>query len=1653
MSEINNTEDIINRIRAMHPQGGPEGAEAVNPIRAAAGMVAGPKTPQPFKATDFDVNPLAIYDRLSDGSYIAKYKNYVGEFGNEDRLARQQSSAEKWGHGLMKMSQKAIGYAWDSVAGAVYGTIAGIGTGDFRHFWDNDFANSMDDFNKSLDYNLPNYYTDEEKSMDFLESMGTANFWANDVTGALAFVGGALLPELVIGAATGGASAPVSIAKFSARSAARGIAKSAAKSAVKNSDDIAGKFARESLKTSRLSARSVAANAMDPANKLKYREKGINFLRSYSRAIKGKTAGDLVSTAAFIGRTSSFEASMEARHNFHDAVDNFYNTFREKNGRDPSPEEAQQFIGKAVHSANYVYGANMAILSVSNAVMFGNKFNIGVQTNKRIANAANRFIGLGVKKKAGQELARRSVSRGQKVLGNAYFILGKPAVEGLYEEGLQGVAGKTMQSYLEAQYGQESEKTLGVWAHLTDALEEQYTTSEGWKEMGIGFIIGSIGGFTQGKGPAGTFSDSYAARSKRVDAEVEQANTARTNLLQRMKTANAQTYYGSIIEDGASKNRATGIDNSMMHAQYIKGQESIKSHGEIRKDFEAVVDQLELTDDQVEELGGQEGVEEYKRALRADFNNSLSDYRFAKKAVAALGLDNIKETKGNRAEIADAMTMNIMMGRSALESARIVASQIDAMTGATGTFDYFEHYNNLSAERKEKAQELRKKKRRVRDLEKQAIRYQQESAGLSAGKRRFSSEVIEQRKNAAAENYVLASQELLDLKDEISVLEESFKVGRRAEGLGLDHILKTDPTADNIGEALEAMDRLEEFAQSLENSGRGHDALILTDLIDQYKGFSDAYREMNNTHRKMLDTNFFSSSEGKGLTKMIKGKKYQMSDEFREVLRENDEIIDRSMRMMGVRDQGTIEEELERRIANNDELSDREKYRMEAIIRLQLGYNNALNNLQEIQDEAPIVEAQEEVSDDPLKGDTIDLVSTPQGRDLSSLDVINELIDKVATEINKFKRLKQDSIERNRIKEWEEKLKNAEVEEEITEEEQNSINETAQRMSEGKWTRKDDAIKDKFPKALDLAYNKIKLTEAKEAMSNGGSVSILDSSDYKRMNYLITKQQNEELTEEEQEELEELEDLMDLWINLTGTTVENIRLSDLVKQKIVLETAQVQKVESVADVTSQEKLDQIDTNEHSTSANYAYGQTYQAVTAKVNNKGYVEISGISAEALLEKIGFDVPVAVNDRGNVIIQDETGGIINKINEESPVSILATNRDLTTNYNIVLETTEDIDGNPVTTPMQTTINDFGDTMNPDAIYGKTPGEALTLEVSSEDGINEEFFERYEEVKDDPKALASLKEEMADRMVIRVKDAEGNFVAVLKSKRSNGKKDRNVREFEGLRNELVANDEFLEEVLTGNPIKSPVQGVTVKRALVGHPNFRFVSNGDGTVSVESTPLTDRNLKDIKDIGYVRNGEVVTRSGEDTANKTFLHKQLKLRDDKVVPFVVLEKGGQMIAYPVKANPRQADDMSNFEGIFKSDMNLSDKAAALNTFMASRGVDIKLPGNAFVSYGNTNITEEFFNEKLAQLESIVYFHDFNDWVDQNVEIVDILERGVSIDIDIKNPFHSPKLMMDLSGMELPDVDTGVSQEAKTKVNKSITSSGVKSFKDKIDEGC
>ena len=952
--------------------------------------------------SEFNVPIDAIYDKLNNGKYVAKFKNYKGAVGNEDRLAKEQSAGEQFLYGLTKNVRRAGNFALDQTFGTLYGIGQAIQEGKWKGLWDNDFSRTMDDWNKQLDYKLPNYYTDEQKSMSWLRSMGTMNFWANDVANGLAFVGGTILSGAAMSLLTGGASAAGGLAKLGFKLGTKG--------ALSYTDDIAKQVTRYAIES----------------------EKGRQLLRGLQYANIGKKAGTVLDTGAFLVRSSMFEAGMEARHNFREATDKYILNFEDKNGRPPTSEELQKFLKQAESAANNVFGMNLAVLAVSNAAMYGKALGISDSFGVGVNNSFNKLIGLGVRTDLNTgRLIMQQATRPQKVLGKAYKLLGKSLIsEGLFEEGLQGVAGTTMQNYLETKYDPKANDADSMFNYMGEAFKDQYTSNEGWKEIVIGGIIGMVGGTLQIQrkdgglttgGIQGFGQNSYRAAQERITAGVTEANKAADSVSESLN----KRPFSSLMADASFAKRSKedvtnpNIENFDTHLNYIRANEQFFSPSELESNFETIVNNTELTQSQKTELERAGITEaEYKAKQISDFQSYSKSYGVARRAAEALILPNV--TDGNKQVVVDAYIRNVMLGEEAIQHANQRLKKIAEKTNIDGGAIHF--YNNLEEDKKQLVEEHDSIQNEIDEISKAFLKLSTAQDIETKG------EATATERNTKAEQRVALQQRLdekLARKEAIeNILSQDLKINQES----LNQVSELQNSFTTVQSALDSLKAYDNYVANLRSVGRTEEADALEQDLYEYKMYSDMHREFIREHRAMLSTNFFSSEKGKGLLGKLIGPIFSMSPETLQMIEEDNAAFDKAIR--DVLDTGTsgttrdeltqasVAEQIKDLLEKNGQLSDREKFRLEALTRLVITtYKPYLN--QTTLSEKMVEQTEEQ---DILEGDTIALIRKPVNQEeQSTIEAIESQIQDITSQLEDFLNLNSPA-KKQRIKDLEDQL-------------------------------------------------------------------------------------------------------------------------------------------------------------------------------------------------------------------------------------------------------------------------------------------------------------------------------------------------------------------------------------------------------------------------------------------------------------------------------------------------------------------------------------------------------------------------------------------------------------------------------------------------------
>jgi len=131
--------------------------------------------PEVSKPSFSEITPFAentVYKTLDSGEKVRMFEDFIPGTDNEERLAQQQSSGDKWANGATKFLTKTTNAVLGGTAGLVYGVGSALSNGSFSSLYDNDFSNWLNDLDTKTNYQFSNYYTEQEKTKRITWSNG-----------------------------------------------------------------------------------------------------------------------------------------------------------------------------------------------------------------------------------------------------------------------------------------------------------------------------------------------------------------------------------------------------------------------------------------------------------------------------------------------------------------------------------------------------------------------------------------------------------------------------------------------------------------------------------------------------------------------------------------------------------------------------------------------------------------------------------------------------------------------------------------------------------------------------------------------------------------------------------------------------------------------------------------------------------------------------------------------------------------------------------------------------------------------------------------------------------------------------------------------------------------------------------------------------------------------------------------------------------------------------------------------------------------------------------------------------------------------------------------------------------------------------------------
>lgn len=1491
--------------------------------------------------------------RLSSGTWIPKYESYIPGVDNDTRLSRSQGRTEKWMRGLGKFVGKAALYGLGGVIQPFYGIYAGVSRGNFNAVFDNDFTRWLDDQDKKMDYGLAHYYNREERDMNFLQSMTTANFWSNDFLSGLAFTAGAMLSSAVysgaglMNLARTGARAGVALARI-------------------------GKAASDTKKA----------------------------FGVYLRAARtGRRIGKGLDTLAFLGTSTSWEASVEARSMLMEAEENFRQSYRNAYGREVPYEELMKFRADNANAANAVFAANVGILSLSNIAMFGDMFGMDLGVDKFIKR---NIFGVGAERMDNGTLRAITPKKWQKVAGNTFNIIKRPVSEGLYEEGLQGVASKSAKDWVESRYNPMAiRQNIGYMEAIKNGFKETYGSSQGWKEIGIGMIIGSIMG---GKTIGGIKEWSQDISRNKGMVEAYNANagaltTAAVRAIRGSMALNAQL--SGIDTSYESDGRIINKDFSDAVFNRLRYDSEMGMLDDTKENFRTVVESIPNSDIASDMNMTDEQVNEYKADLVNEFNKKVDNFIMANRFADSL-TDGISNRSFN-AYISN-MAYN---GLEAKDNLNDIANQLRRIYN-TDIGPALDIYSRLNTDSSRDLEELRKLTDDIQRMEKNILRLQQSVASKDA---------LESDKA----KLVKENDRLLKLTEDRIALERKLTTLINSEADISKLFLNRNDSRISAADLMAAYDTIADFENVVSIRGVDNYKEAMA-LLSEYRHNLVAYKNINESLRRMRDRRFIRAQE-RGFMKILSnvwGKTYEEDDskyDFRNTdnpdandLYANDQAIDKAYQ------DGLIGEDEAFMFKTYNHMIARS---MENEIKTDEG-----NIVERVPDDEDIINP----SDDRINNIAIKIwngnedVLSPRERQIYDNNkprvdsLVNGFGDNPISRINKARsiidRLKiHDNIYDN-IKDAVDDI----VDMNINGLDQDQIKEAIKTYNDlmNEADNGNEIDQDKLNEAIDIInnYSDGPLLQFVEWMRlyDNGSIAVKD--------YDKSIPMGDVLTESEPG-------------TSTGRTEVNAAQNPVVLMAQKREIGGVMyyevggmRLDRFMDSLGLKRSDATDTD-NGRVMDFTNGTDIFTVIESDNHSRWM-ISEDDAQAF--------------------ENATGVILGR---QTALS--------TSNWFMVYRKGQD--GSIVPYYTGDTFGSNNESVNQEATASLRKGDMVRFKMDMLDPYTKELYDKYNSLNAvDPNSdeTKSAYRELVDNMVIKIVDGDGNFVSVLKandpdSKGSNA--DLRSMAFELYRDNVGS---------VAGEIDIPFVG-TVTSVLPGRPNFS-ISDDNGTLMVSENDFTNETAGKVESVGYIENGEVTMR--DDIKYNIFPFCTAIVRDkygdykNSRIPVVAIKTGnGRNYLYPVRLKNQ---DISSFSSMIESMADRIteglgggvsiDDIMDLNNAIARSGLDnktymIPLAGDVDVIKGRL----EAVKEAVSRMPMTA---DVRGWIGDSRTKEDILMNDVTINIDLNNdPFIAPKFRMSIrrdetffEDTETPFVNPSSSQSGsasptKAAEDKSLVSDG------------
>lgn len=1504
--------------------------------------------------------------RLSTGEWIPKYESYINNVDNDDRLSKNQSRWEKTYRGLGKFIYKSTLYGIGGVGQSIYGLKELVTKGTLSAISDNGFADWLDDMDKRGDYTLNHYYSKEERDAGFLKSMLTTNFWTNDLLSGAAFTAGAVLSSYAF-AGAGLMNAARMGARIGATIAGMGKAASATKT-------------------------------------------GFNAMLRAARI--GRGIGKGLDNLTFMSTSTLWEASVESRSGLMESEENFKQAYRNAYGREASYEELMKFRADNADAANAIFAANIGILTLSNIAMFGDMFGMDLGVDKFIKR---NIFGVGAERMDNGMLRTITPKKWQKIAGNTFNIIKRPVSEGLYEEGLQGVASKSAEDWVESRYNPMAiRQNIGYMEAIKNGFKETYGSNQGWKEIGIGMIIGSVMG-VKTIGGIKEWSQDMSRNKGMVEAYNTNAGALTAAAVRAIRGSMALNAQLSGVDTSYGGNdRIINKDFSDAVFNRLRYDSEMGMLDDTKENFRTVVESIPNSDIASDMNMTDEQVNEYKADLVNEFNKKVDNFTMANRFA-----DSLTEGISNRSFNTYISNM-VYNGFEAKDNLNDIANQLRRIYN-TDIGPALDIYSRLNPDSSRDLEELRKLTDDIQRMEKNILRLQQSVASKDA---------LESDKA----KLVKENDRLLKLTEDRIALERKLTTLINSEADISKLFLNRNDSRISAADLMAAYDTIADFENVVSIRGVDNYKEAMA-LLSEYRHNLVVYKNINESLRRMRDRRFIRAQE-RGFMKILSsawGKTYEEDDskyDFRNTdnpdanaLYANDQAIDKAYQ------DGLIGEDEAFMFKTYNHMIARS---MENEIKTDEG-----NIVERVPDDEDIINP----SDDRINNIAIKIwngnedVLSPRERQIYDNNkprvdsLVNGFGDNPISRINKARsiidRLKiHDNIYDN-IKDDVDNI----VDMNINGLDQDQIKEAIKTYNDlmNEADNGNEVDQDKLNEAIDIInnYSDGPLLQFVEWMRlyDNGSIAVKD--------YDKSIPMGDVLTESEPR-------------TSTGRTEVNAAQNPVVLMAQKREIGGVMyyevggmRLDRFMDSLGLKRSDATDTD-NGRVMDFTNGTDIFTVIESNNHSRWM-ISEDDAQAF--------------------ENATGVILGR---QTALS--------TSNWFMVYRKGQD--GSVVPYYTGDTFGSNNESVNQEATASLRKGDMVRFKVDMLDPYTKGLYDKYNSLYAvDPNSdeTKSARSDLVNNMVIKIVDGDGNFVSVLKvndpdSKGSNA--DLRSMAFELYRDNVGS---------VAGEIDIPFVGA-VTSVLPGRPNFS-ISDDNGTLMVSENDFTNETVGKVESVGYIENGEVTMR--DNIKYNIFPFCTAIVRDkygdykNSRIPVVAIKTGnGRNYLYPVRLKNQDISSFSSMIGSMADRIieglggGVSiDDIMDLNNAIARSGLDnktymIPLAGDVDVIKGRLEAVKEAASKMPMTA-------DVRGWIGDSRIKEDILMNDVTINIDLNNdPFIAPKFRMSIrrdetffEDTETPFVNPSGSQSefaspTKAAEDKSLASEGnIVSGEKEADDPC